>query len=608
MRLPMRHWAIPIATYLAVCVLIMGNAGCKREAPSPEPDPKPAAPQAKVDTKAKPEKIAPFNVKGSNEDKPKAGIDVAKDDRDAKPPVDERGDLAKELQAREFIEKAKAMEETPPPESPPPTTVTETPATPVDVKKKDKGKDPMKEPAKDPTKDPKSPEFKEPAEVGGKSFKDWQKEMHVSDPGRREAALKAVLNFGPKKAYEAVPDLITQLSKKTPIDLAYRVNAITMLSTIFKYTDPKDRDPKHVEAAFSIYKRFLSDSQVIMKVRTVQGIVYLGPIARSAIPEVITMTRDPATWEARKEAMQILMILAAPDGKGTGPNADAMKAFKVALDRFTDGELRENCHYVRETAVQALTMLSHGTGTVPAEFRMNKALKDPSLPVRLLTLQAIGQLKNEMDTKTLPSWVLELKKYLDAEQDPILKIWAHAASMTITGNISETHMLPIVKYVEHKDVPVRQQALTVIGMGGEKSKKFALSAVLKATADKEPSIASQAYIVLAQMHHWDPILAKLSDKEAGIKIQALHLISAAGPPAKPHVMTPVVNLLKDKDVDVVDAAIGTLESIQAFETISILEGMMNNKQLNATIRESAQETVLNLKRMLKEQNEKKKTP
>ncbi|MBI1831377.1 MAG: hypothetical protein HYR84_08005 [Planctomycetes bacterium] len=609
----MRHWLtrLPIASCVVVLVLGSGLAGCKREAPTPDPEVQPAAPHAKVDTKPKADKIVPANKKPKTEEKPKAG-DAAGDEPEVAPAVPEPGDLAKELAAREFLEKAKAAEERPVPDPVGPETTAKDPQpTPVfDVKKKDKGKDPAKDPMKEPAKDPKMapPEFKEPTEVGGKSFKDWLKDLKLPDPGKREAAAKAILNFGPKKAYEAVPDLLIELNKHTvkkPSDLSFRVNGVMALSTIFKYAEKPD--PKHLESAFAIYKRFLSDGQVIMKIRTVQGLPTLGSIARGAIPDVIIMTRDPITWEVRKEAMLTLAILATPDGKGAGPNPDAMKAFKLALDRSTDGELKENSHYVRETAVQALVMLSQGTGVVPVELR-SKALGDPSLPVRLLALQGIAQLKDEMNKETLPVWVKSLNNYINnLEKDPILLMWAHAAVMTITGNISDVHMGPIVKYLNHKDPPIRIQALTVIAAGGEKSKKLAKAPVLKLLdTEKEPAVISTIYITLARMHEWEPILAKLKDANSAIRIQALELIASGGPPAKAFVLKPVVDVLTDKDIEVVDAAIGALETLQAFETISILEGMAGNKMLNATIRDAAEEAVRNLRRMQKDLNEKKK--
>src|SRR5205823_2157707 len=98
-----------------------------------------------------------------------------------------------------------------------------------------------------------------------------------------------------------------------------------------------------------------------------------------------------------------LALLASPDGKGAGPNAKAIIAIKAALLRDVDEFPKERSRLVRETAIHALTMLSHGTGKVPVEFQ-KKALTDPAREVRLATLNAISSLKNEIDKKELPTW------------------------------------------------------------------------------------------------------------------------------------------------------------------------------------------------------------
>ena len=216
---------------------------------------------------------------------------------------------------------------------------------PVAAKEKPKDKDKDKTP-KDP-KDPKYTEPKEPTEIGGKSFAYWQQTLQKNkDPGKREEAIKAILLFGPNKAYEAVPDLLSELNKhfKTPRDLSVRVHSVSALTTIFRNKDKVD--PKHVEAAFAVFKRYLTDPQVIMKITAVQSIPFLGPVSRGALDEVITMTKDTSTWEVRKAAVQTLAMLATPDGKGAGPNAKGMAAIKAVLDRELDGEPKEISRFV----------------------------------------------------------------------------------------------------------------------------------------------------------------------------------------------------------------------------------------------------------------------
>src|ERR1035438_2165385 len=116
-----------------------------------------------------------------------------------------------------------------------------------DIKKKPKDKkDPDKSPTKDTSKEPKTPEYKEPTEVLGKTFSDWMKDMKSTDPSKREIAMKTIVQFGPKKAYEAVPEIIRQLERHTlknqGIDLSMRVNGLIALTMILKYKSYKEWD------------------------------------------------------------------------------------------------------------------------------------------------------------------------------------------------------------------------------------------------------------------------------------------------------------------------------------------------------------------------------
>src|SRR5207253_1996943 len=112
--------------------------------------------------------------------------------------------------------------------------------------------------------------------------------------------------FGPTKASLALPEIVADLKrhKTIPVDLSVRVNGIMAISTIYQMMAmaKKEPDPKMHKEIFDLYKGFLTDPQVMMRIRAVEGIRYLGPISRDAIKEVITMSGDPVTWEVRKEA------------------------------------------------------------------------------------------------------------------------------------------------------------------------------------------------------------------------------------------------------------------------------------------------------------------
>ncbi len=250
-----------------------------------------------------------------------------------------------------------------------------------------------KEPAKDkkdktdPKDDPASPKFKEPEFVLGKKFDYWKSKIHSDDPSEREIAMKNILFFGAEKAYEALPDIIQELkyhgpTKNPNIDLSVRVNGIQALHTIFRHK--KNPDQKYINETFAICKVNLKkDQQVILRMQTMKGMPTLGPKARSAFDDIVALTRDAISWEMRKEAIPVMVVLAAPeDPKKTNPlTPSALKA----LD-FSSNPEKENSALVRQTALQGIATLGSG---LPFEF--DRTLKgDPALPVKLTALQCMA--------------------------------------------------------------------------------------------------------------------------------------------------------------------------------------------------------------------------
>jgi HEAT repeat protein len=340
------------------------------------------------------------------------------------------------------------------------------------IKDKTKGKETTKEPAKESPKDPKY-EFKEPSEVAGKTFQGWLKIMkETKDPVRREEAMKYITAFGPTKSHEALPDVIFQLNRhKTEpngVDLSVRVNGIMALTMIYRQMAMAKKDPPEEshKKAFALYKYFLNDGQVIMRVRTLQGLPSLGPIAHDAIPDVIGLTKATITWEVRKEALQTLTIIAR-DAKGV-PDPKVMPQLR--------NRAKEDISYVvRQTALEALAMLS--APKVPPE--LIQALDgDPAVQVRLKVLDLLGKLEKDMEDNDRKVALKKLNTHLTLEKDPILLIWTHGTIMTLMKKVTSAHMYPVVNYVNDKDPAVRVQALTMIGVCGKDAKQFAQKEVL----------------------------------------------------------------------------------------------------------------------------------
>lgn len=331
-----------------------------------------------------------------------------------------------------------------------------------DFKKKDFGK----------KKDPDASKASEMTEFQGRSFKEWQKDIKDKDPSKREVAIRSVLQFGPDKAYEALPDILAELKKHTnskPIDLSVRVTGTMVLSTIFKYK--KDPDPKYLKEAVGIYRTFLKDEQMMMRIRAVQGLVYLGPTSRDAIPEVIQMAREPATWEARKEAIQMLGMIGYEDNGEPKVVVVMPEVFKA----FDD-----NSYQVRIAAIKSTVFL---------------------------TAKASAQVKGQARSKFLAA---------AGDPDKHVVLAAHLALMSLEDKVTPAHLNPITKMLGDENAEVRLDALQHIGGLGKKG-KTAIPKVIESISDPEPTVAVGAIHVLAGIdaENSHSLFVRIRDSKAG---------------------------------------------------------------------------------------------
>jgi hypothetical protein len=567
---------------------------------------------AKEEQAAKDQVAKDKTAKGDEKDKKDV---IAKVD----PPKEEVKPVVKDTPPKE--------EPSDPPKKEQPTKTKDVPLTP-EIKKEKEKKDSKGTPT-------------EPTEIGGKKFDYWLGKLKSLDPGEREDAMKAVCLFGPSKSYGAVPEIIAQLKKypEFPVDLSVRVNGIVALTTIFEqsWTTRKDGpSPKHLDEALALYKRFMKDEQVIMKVRAVQGLRHLKDHARSKdvilkdviLKDVIPLCKYTGAWEVRKEAILTLVLLAVPDGKGGKSDAEAIKQL-VKGGPVGVGSISDVSYFVRQTAIQGIAVLCQDNTSVPAElYNYTKiGISDPKEEVRLAALQALIALKEVMDKDPGRNQAFtKLDAHTTAEKNAILVLWTHATILKLKepppkSKEEKKHVDGLVSGLTDSDPMVRIQALNLIGGFGDKYKAQTLPFILPLVNDKETLIANAAMTATVQMQHYGPVSGKLRDKAPEVRLGALQLISAAGPTAKKACTTEVIKCLdqaiansqnemlpkeeKHNELTVADGAVSTLANIHAFDAISHLLQVGNNQKVNQSIRESAMEAVEHLRTILKEEKEKK---
>jgi hypothetical protein len=477
----------------------------------------------------------------------------------------------------------------------------------------------------------------EPAEVGGKSFEYWIGKLKSTDPCEREDAIKAVTMFGPNKAYSAVPSILAELKKHTsdtPIDLSVRVQGVAALATVFQHawSSKKDGpDPKHLKEAVPILKRYmLTDDQAIVRVRALQAIPWLGPIAVGEIEDVIKVTAYRGTWEVRKEAIRTLVILAQPDGKGAPSNSRAIKHL-VTGGVGGIGGMNDPAYQVRVTAIQGIAALCKGTGSIPQEL-YTKGLVDISPDVRLASMQALVTLKddlNDKDTKPGALKALALRaaseKTPGSEKLPTLRLWTHASILAIRGKlegkVEDPHFDALLGGLSDPELSIKVTSLTLIGSFGDKTPRRALGPIIKLVEEKDASLAAAALVATVQLRQFAPVLGKLKDKAPEVRLNALQLISQAGSAARDECSKPVRTAvdeaikhaanemlckdIKDQEVTLGETAIATLFFIHSFESESFLRAIADNPKGNANLKDAARDALEDFK-ILKKELEKKK--
>lgn len=289
----------------------------------------------------------------------------------------------------------------------------------------------------------KGKEFKEPTEIGGRTLADWIKDINHKDPSKAEVAIRTVLDFGPEKAYQAVPAMLIELRKYTPqrtIDGSLRVNLAIALGTIF--SAKKDPDPKHVKELIPLLQRLLRDGQAIVKYQAARVIMLFGLEARAAVPDLLPLLREVKYFEVRQAGALALSRVVAD------PRSPAPPFVVTALQAL----LYDEAYQVRQAACQALTTVG-----VPLDtLHKNQVIKG-------------------LDTLA--------KK----DPEPVVKIWANLAVMSYSGNIGKEHLENITQLLHKGDVRTRVQAAQALGAVGSLAKEM-VPTLIGALTDPDPAV------------------------------------------------------------------------------------------------------------------------
>ncbi len=386
-------------------------------------------------------------------------------------------------------------------------------------------------------------------EIAGKDIDQWIKELDSRDPSRRETAMITVLRFGPFRGYKAVPVLLAELKKHIPeknshIDLSVRVSGTQTLVALL--SGVKEPDPKYVKEAVTILKRFLKDSQAVVRICALKELPKLGPEARVAVPEVLALVKDFDTWGVRHAAIRSLTALTADPDKLPEP-----KIIQALCQRLHD----DASHDVRMAALEALALLGTPGELSQKQYLIREleiAAKDRDAQVQIYSHLALMTVKQSITGDQ----VVAISKLLSHSDVTVKKVSAQALALAAS-------------MLEHKDKAVKEQVAQALGLTGKS--KGVIPALLGGLDDPNPAVVVACLQTLALMKHVEAaqssIANMLKHKDPAVRVQAAQTLGQAGIKAK--AMGPLLlKGLDDPDADVKAACAIALVNMEYVNTIA----------------------------------------
>jgi HEAT repeat protein len=256
-------------------------------------------------------------------------------------------------------------------------------------------------------------------EVNGKTLNDWLVDLRSTDPSIRLKAIANIKGFG-EAGQIATNSLMQALREK---DASTRVNACITLAAI-GVTD------KFKEECVSRLIPLLADMQGTVRYQAATTLAGLGPAAAGAVPRLVTLSKDPITWEIRAVACQALATTGTIPGKGI----DA-RAWGALLDVLQDKDRHTSdpCFEVKHAALKSLLYMGK-----PA-----------------------AQADTAHESKVLES--------LFGDKNAIIGTWAMLCYMRING-VSEAHLISIAKHLRSGNPEVRAEACRAFAIIGPEAK------------------------------------------------------------------------------------------------------------------------------------------
>jgi HEAT repeat protein len=271
----------------------------------------------------------------------------------------------------------------------------------------------------------------------GKTLAQWIKEIPSRDHSKGDHAIRMVLGFGPDRAIEAAPAMIHALKERIPVD---GIDAMMALGFILGAA--AEPDPEIVRDAVAVLSKLLADRQSLVKQRAAEALGKIGPAAQSAMPLLLSLIRDPSSWETRQAAAAALGNIALDRNGKTPPPPDVI-------------------------------------------VRLKATLTDPAAAVRLAAVKALAALA----AASPPQQKLDVLRSLQTNavsdtEEPVVRIWALVGVMYVSNEVAAEPVAALAAFLKHPEMIARVRAANALAFVGPKA-KMAIAPLLAALDDKE---------------------------------------------------------------------------------------------------------------------------
>ncbi|MFL5340638.1 MAG: HEAT repeat domain-containing protein, partial [Gemmataceae bacterium] len=152
-------------------------------------------------------------------------------------------------------------------------------------------------PATKPTSTPSAPSMadsKWPAQIAGKSLKEWMDKLDDPDPSTRDAAIRVLPSFGPA-AEKAIPKLLSKMTG----DFDATVRCSAMIAVTANGLDDKAQLPKVIDGVAAVMKT----NQASVRIQAAYAASRIGKPARDHLTgSLIDLLHDQQSYEVRRAA------------------------------------------------------------------------------------------------------------------------------------------------------------------------------------------------------------------------------------------------------------------------------------------------------------------